>query len=179
MAAMFSLDIEKQFGSETWTNRYILSNPTIDNALFTAQAILDVEMAVHTEDVTFTRYRVADLDPNTDVFVIVPVLDQGAIAKTSDYLPLFNVLRVDFPAGLGRPSRKYYRLPIQEHQQAGGVWDSNAILTYNQAIGVALGDIDEYVDVDGEPLGTGVCFPNVAMRQLRRGSKRRQTPVLG
>ncbi len=60
-----------------------------------------------------------------------------------------------------------------------GVFTSSFIAANNAAYGTPLGDIDEFVDVDGEPLGTGVLQPKVGMRQLRRGSKRRAVPVLG
>lgn len=178
MAATFSLDIEKSYLTETWTNRYILSNPSIESALLTAQAIVDAEIAVHASGFTITRYRISDLDPATDTFVIVPVGTPGARTITT-LLPLFNVVRVDFPAGTGRPSRKYLRVGIQETEQSQGVLESTFVSFINTEYGQVLGDIDEYVDVDGEPLGTGICQPNVAMRQLRRGSKRRTTPVLG
>jgi len=179
MAAMWSLDIEKQLGTETWTNRYILSNPSIESALLTAAAILPLEQAIHLDTVTFTRYRISDLDPSTDIFVIVPVGEPGDVTPGSDILPLFNVVRVDFPAGLGRPSRKYLRCPVQEEWQVDGFFTSTVVAFINSSYGTPLGDIDEYVDVDGEPLGTGICQAAVGMRQLRRGSKRRATPVLG
>lgn len=178
MAATFSLDIEKALGSETWTNRYILSNPSFESAILTANAIVLAERDIHAQGITFTRYRVADLDPSTDAFVIVPLGVSGNRTITT-MLPLFNVARVDFPAGLGRPSRKYLRIGIAEADQTNGVFESSVIAEINTNYGQVLGDIDEYVDVDGEPLGTGICQPAVAMRQLRRGSKRRATPVLG
>jgi len=179
MAAMWSLDIEKQLGAETWTNRYILSNPSIESALLTAAAIWPIEQTVHLSVVTFTRYRISDLDPSTDLFVIVPIGEVGGVVTTEQYLPLFNVARIDFPAGTGRPSRKYLRLPILESVQENGVLSSAFIASMNTNYGSPLGDIDEFVDVDGEPLGDGICQVNVGMRQLRRGSKRRATPVLG
>lgn len=175
----FVLHIEKQLGAETWVNRYFLSNPSIESALFTAQAIVDAEIAVHNEVVTFTRYRVSDTTVGTDIFVIVPLSDVGAITHTSDLIPLFNVARFDFPAGLGRPSRKYLRLPLQEGEVENFTIIAAKIATLNSDYGTALGDIDEYVDIDGEPLGTGVCQTLIGMRQLRRGSKRRAAPVLG
>jgi len=179
MAATFSLDIEKELGGETWTNRYILSNPSLESALLTAAAIVPLEQAVHLSVVTFTRFRISDLDPATDIFVIVPIGEPGGVVTTEEYLPLFNVARVDFPAGTGRPSRKYLRLPVLESVQVNGVFTSSFIAANNAAYGTPLGDIDEFVDVDGEPLGTSVLQPKVGMRQLRRGSKRRAVPVLG
>lgn len=179
MAATFSLDIEKSIGTETWTNRYILSNPSVESAILTAAAIVNAEEAVHCENVNFTRYRIADLDPSTDVFVIVPIGTTGEVPFEGSFLPLWNVVRVDFPAGLGRPSRKYLRTPVLEDWQTDGVLETAVIASFNSNYGLVLGDIDEFVDVDGEPLGTGITHPNVAMRQLRRGSKRRATPVLG
>ena len=178
MAATYSLDIEKQSGTEFWTNRYILSNPSIESAILTANAILLIEQAVHSENVLFTKYRVSDLDPDTDAFVIVPIGEVGDRPTVGDVLPLFNVARVDFPAGIGRPSRKYLRLPIFEGDQANGTLTPTMVAFVNTNYGTPLGDIDEFVDVDGEPLGSGICQPQVGMRQLRRGSRRRTTPVI-
>lgn len=177
MAANWSLDIEKVIGTEYWTNRYMLSNPSLESAILTAAAIVDAERAVHAAGVTFTRYRISDVDPTTDNFVIVPLGTAGLRIITTS-LPLFNVARVDFPAGTGRPSRKYLRLPIAEEDQDNGTFTSTFVSLINQNYGVVLGDIDEFVDVDGEPLGTGICQPKVGMRQLRRGSKKRNQPVI-
>jgi hypothetical protein len=179
--ALFALDIEKKltFDPETWTNRYIVEATDLTLALLSSEAIYDAEVAIHLDVVQFTRYRVSDMDPDTDTFVIVPKSDTGARTTTGQTLPLFNVVRVDFPAGTGRPSRKYLRLPIQESEQANGDLDTGLIALVNTDYGTVLGDISAYVDVDGEPLGSGVAHPRVGMRQLRRGSKRKLTPVLG
>jgi hypothetical protein len=176
---LFSLDIEKEFGGEFWTNRYILSATDITLAILSADAIWPLEQNIHKDVVNFTRYRVSDMDPATDMFVIVPIGETGAVTATTGLLPLFNVMRVDFPAGTGRPSRKYLRLPIQESEQEDGVFTTSIVSTVNDVYGNALAAISAFVDVDGEPLGNGRVTPAVAMRQLRRGSRRRTTPVLG
>src|SRR6266508_3560593 len=77
MAAMWSLDIEKELGGETWTNRYILSNPSIESALLTAAAIWPIEQAVHLSAVTFTKYRITDLLPATVFFFFFMIRQLG------------------------------------------------------------------------------------------------------
>jgi len=176
---LFSLDIEKSLGNEFWTNRYILQLDDLTQAIFAGNTITGYELAIHTTLVNFTRYRVADLDPTTDLFVIVPIGQAGDRTPPGEYLPLFNVVRVDFPAGNGRPSRKYLRLPITEPEQVGGVLQTSLTSIILTEYAVPLGDFAQYVDVDGQGLGAGVVHPNVAMRQLRRGSKRKLTPPLG
>lgn len=178
---LFNLDIEKQltFDPETWTNRYIIEAADITAAVLTAEAIYQIERDVHLDIVRFTRYRVSDQDPDTDVFTIIPKGEIGDRVTAGQTLPLFNVVVVDFPAAQGRPSRKYLRLPIQESEQANGDLDAALITIVNNSYGTPLGAISAFVDVDGQALSAGVAKGRVGMRQLRRGSKRKLTPVLG
>jgi len=175
---LFSLDIEKELGGEFWTNRYILELDDITQAVLAGNTITGFELAIHYDIVNFTKYRVSDLNPETDVYVIVPIGAAGERTFVGSYLPLFNVVRVDFPAGTGRPSRKYLRLPINENEVDNGVLASGLIALINSEYGVPLGDFELFVDVDGQPIGTGIVSPKVAMRQLRRGSRRKVTPVI-
>jgi len=175
---LFTLQIEKELNGEFWVNRYILLLDDITQAVFAGNSITGFELAIHKERVNFTKYRVSDQDPATDEFVIVPIGQPGQVTGSGDALPLWNVVRVDFPAGNGRPSRKYLRLPIFETEQTNGVLEVGITSLVATEYGIPLGDFSEFVDVDGTGLGTGVVTPNVAMRQLRRGSKRRTTPII-
>lgn len=176
---LFSLDIEKSIPGEFWTNRYILNTPDLATAVTIGNQIVSIERAVHKPGVTFTRYRVSDVDPNTDLYSIVALALPGlAPANVSGGLPLFNVVRVDFNTGSGRPSRKYLRLPIAEDQQGDGILVP-AFATFVQTnYSVPMLGVDQFVDVDGQPFISAATHQSVAMRQLRRGSRRRTQPIL-
>lgn len=177
---LWSLDIEKVFG-ETWTNRYIVEADDLTSATALASVYLGAEGAVHSAMVTITRARVSSMVEGDDVYQIIQVNQQGLRAQNLEYLPLFNVVRVDFTAvGGGRPSRKYLRLPIYEPDTSGGSFVSTfqtLIETSYVAPLIAAGAM--YRDVDGQSFSSGQIYPRVAMRQLRRGSRRKLTPVLG
>lgn len=176
---LFNLQIEKELNGEFWVNRYIVELDDLTQAVLIGNTITGFELAVHLDVVTFTKYRVSDIDPATDAFVIVPIGQQGQRAiGANQYLPLWNVFRVDFPAGVGRPSRKYVRGPVLESDSVNGVLEPATVAFMNANYGTPLGDLPEFVDVDGTGLGTGITQANVAMRQLRRGSRRRTTPIL-
>jgi hypothetical protein len=179
--ALWAVDIEKYYPSkaEYWTNRYIIQASDIGSAQASADAIVDIERAAHTANVTFTKYHLRDTDPTTDLFRVVfltGVGDQAAVL--AEQLPLFCVVRCDFTVANGRPSRKYIRMPLWEAVQADGLL-TQAMIDYVQQNYVdPLVALSAYVDVDGEAIIGGSVFPAVAMRQLRRGSKRKQNPVL-
>lgn len=176
---LWTVDIEKQLGLEFWTNRYILNSADLASATAVGAQIVTAERTIHTTDVNFNRYRVADLDPLTDIFTITPIGLTGGVTKSTDYLPLFNVLRVDFGVEQGRPSRKYLRLPIQESQQVDFAFTPGFLAFVQTNYVDAMLGISQYVDVDGQNIINGAPKESVAMRQLRRGSKRRVTPPLG
>lgn len=176
---LWSLDIEKSIPGEFWTNRYILDAASLVNAVAVGNQIVSIERAIHRPGVTFTRFRVSDMDPNTDVYSIVALALPGlAPADASGTLPLFNVVRVDFNTGSGRPSRKYLRLPLVESQNQDGTLVAAAADFIHTNYTIPMLGVNEYVDVDGEPFVSGATHQYVAMRQLRRGSRRRATPIL-
>ena len=176
---LWSLDIEKSIPGEFWTNRYIINTPDLSSAVLIGNQIVSIERAIHKPGVTFTRFRVSDMDPNTDVYSIVAVALPGtAPANVTGGLPLFNVVRVDFNTGQGRPSRKYLRTPIAEDQQADGTLAAAYATFIHTNYTIPMLGIDEFVDVDGQAFTSGATHQYVAMRQLRRGSKRRAAPVL-
>lgn len=175
---LWSVDVEKKLGEEYWTNRYIVDAVDLEAADDVGDQIAEIEQNVHLQPVLLTKRRTSDMLPGTDIFIVTPLNIFGARQPDSSMLPLFNVARVDFKAATGRPSRKFLRGVLMESETdfdtitPGGV---NFIdLTYAQP----LEGLPGYVDVDGQELLTGVVVPKIGMRQLRRGSKRRVTPII-
>lgn len=177
LAGTWSVDIEKYLNGEYWTNRYIVATADLVSATTVAAQLVAAERAIHFETVLFTKYRVSDGQPETDVYQVVNNNQFGlGVISTQKTLPLFNVMRVDFSTvGGGRPSRKYYRLPISENHQDDGKFTQAALDYFNPLVAAFL-DVDAYVDVDNQPFNVASIYPFVGMRQLRRASKRPTTP---
>lgn len=176
---LYSVDIEKVLLGEYWTNRYIVEATTLTGAHAIGANIVEIEQTVHDDVVTFTKYRTSTTVEDDDAYFITPINQPGAENNAGDYLPLFNVVRVDFAAaGGGRPSRKYLRLPLFEPQQSNGALLPGVVTFLQTYYADLLAALEGYVDVDGQELIAGSVSPFVGMRQLRRGSKRKLEPVL-
>ena len=175
--ALFKVDIEKEYQGEYWTNRYVVDTANIGDAVTAALAIIDAERAIHYNVINFTKARVSDSVQGTDLFTTIPIGAIGLRNLASNLLPLFNVMRVDFPVGQGRPSRKYYRGVLSEEVVSfNDVTQAVADLITN--VFDPLVDTLPLVDVDGQAWADAVPFLKVAMRQLRRGSRKRTQPVV-
>lgn len=174
---LFQLDIEKSYQGEFWTNRYILEATDVNATLGTANIIVDAEQDVHNNIINFTKYRVSDIVKGTDNYVIVPINSVGGRVSVGSILPLFNVARVDFGVGIGRPSRKYLRIGFTEADIDGSVIVP-ALVTALQNYGALLVSLAQFVDVDAQPITSSAVVGTLQMRQLRRGSRRRTQPVI-
>lgn len=173
--ALWSIDIEKRLGSEFWSNRYLFSDlGEIDVATMAAD-LVENEREIHADLVTFTRYRYSALAEGDERYTIVPVNQPGLRTGQGTLLPLFNTLRYDLTANVGRPSRKFYRGVLGEGDINGDAvttapFVANAIALstfFAEGIGNGL------VDPQGGLL-TGISiYPFVQMRQLRRSRRRR------
>lgn len=172
----YYVEIEKKLGSEFWTNRWIVRNTSLATAnVPIAVALVDAERSLHSTAVTFTRYRVSTTAVGDEEYVIVPLGVQGLRDQSGALLPLFNTLRVDFPAGFGRPSRKYFRGVLTEVDIEG-----DAIVTnFNSLMAAFVDNFAEtaegpgLVDPQEQLFANAVPIPYVQMRQLRRSRRRR------
>lgn len=173
------LDIEKTYQGEYWTNRYFLTAESIEAAADATADIVEVEKNLHVTGVVLTKYRLSDATPDTDVYTTVP-LNANATGQTGEPLPLFNVVRVNLTPQTGRPGVKMYRAALIEGTITGGNIDAaeiaNIVLKLNA---LPLGGSGVVIcDALGEPYLGITVNPRVSMRQLRRGTRRRTTPVL-
>lgn len=176
---LLSLDIQKEYSGEFWTNRYILDVTSFAAAESPAEQIVAAERAIHLDVVNFVSYRVSDTIPGNDQYFVVPLTGGGARTTATQALPLFDVARVDFFVTLGRPSRKYLRgVLVEGDQENFGQLLASTVLFINENYTDPVAALVEYVDVDGQSISGGNCYPRVGMRQLRRGSRRRTEPVI-
>jgi len=182
--ALYQVDVEKSFGGEFWTNRYVINSSTLENADEGADIIVARERIFHRESVQFTKVRTRTFVAGDDTYSSRPLSGSGEVPPSGALLPLFNVIRVDFPAeGGGRPSRKYYRIGICAGDMADDFIVNNTILSLTESglagmIAELAGNATPFVDVDGQELSDPTAFATIAMRQLRKGSRRRTEPIL-
>ena len=174
----YRLTIEKFLPTayEYWTNVYYVDAVDFADAAQTANSVVAAERSIHLTSVIFTKYRIDDNVPNTDNFITVNLNVNGTRPVNDDPVPLWTTFRVDLPAIAGRPSRKYYRGVLREDDvNAFGTLASQA-LTEFEAFCSTLGAIGALVDPDGQAILSATCAIVAAMRQLRRGSKKKLTP---
>lgn len=176
--ALFKIDTEKQYLTEFWSNRYFVDAETLLLAQGLGNQIANAEILCHYDHVKLTKFRVSSATPGDDVYVIVPININGALAGLSQRpLPLFNCARVDFAVATGRPSRKYLRTGVTEGGIDGNIFTGDQLSALN-TYATTMASLDGFVDADGQGIIFGVVFPDIAMRQLRRGTRQKTQPIL-
>lgn len=174
---LYQLEIEKYYNGEYWVNRYMLTGATLSAMGSPAASILNAERAITDNRILFTKMNIRTAAVGDDEYTTVPVnLMGGSSNPTIDLMPLFVVLRVDFAAAVGRPSRKYIRGSLIESSVTGMSVNSAIVTAYNTNYASVVAAVAEFCDVDGDDIISGAVNPNVGMRQLRRGSKKTVTP---
>jgi hypothetical protein len=175
---VYQVDVEKLYEGEYWSNRYFVERETIAAASVAAEDIAQIERSFHNVNVLFTKVRTSTVALGDDAYIISPLAVNGQFASGDALLPLFNVLRGDFPKfGGGRPYRKLYRGVLTEDVVIGNVISSGTLTTALNAAQSSFREVPLTTGL-GEELGNVTWFAPVAMRQLRRGSRRRLLPIL-
>lgn len=172
-----TLTIEKLYNGEYWVNVYQLQATDLDNAGSPAAAILNAERAITDNRITFTKFSIRTNTPLDYVYVTVPVNLQGAKDwGGSDLLPLFNVVRVDLAAAVGRPSRKYLRGVLGEASTLAMNITDAVLATIQSDYCNIIAAVTQLVDNQGDDIIAATPVKAVGMRQLRRGSKKKLIP---
>lgn len=180
---LFQVDIEKsivrnQAQTIYWTNVYHVDAVDMAAAVANGAIIANWERAITYASVAFTKMRTR-LAGSTGEGTLTTLTGNGSRSASGvTLLPLFDVVRVDFTVGLGRPSRKYLRGCLAEVDIDGDVLTSTMLTLVSNSYATPLTDSTWYVDVDGQAITGFAVLTPVAMRQLRRGSKRKVAPVL-
>lgn len=175
--ALFEVAIQKQLGSEYWLNCYHVDVADRPAARAAGLEIANVESNVHSSAVTFVNYRIRQVSQLAEAGSTYPLGFTGTQSAYS-YLSLFNVARVDFAVPVGRPSRKYLKLPVGAGSVNNGVFIP-AFITFvqTQYCGLILG-VEGICDNNGQTFEVANVNPTVGMRQLRRGTRKRETPII-
>lgn len=175
---IYRATIEKHYNGEFWTNVYHVDAGDLAGATAIANQIMLIERTMHFAFVQFTKYRVDDMVPNTQNYQTTPVNQVGAngVLGEDAAAPLFCTVRVDFAVRSQRPSRKYYRGCLSEANM-GVMRITDALrVAFNTNVATPLADLAGFVDERGNAIYEGTTYPNVQMRQLRRGSKKKVAP---
>lgn len=174
----YKLLIEKQMLGEYWVNDYHFTATDLDDAESKAGPIIDAERAITGSAVTFTQYRISTVDPDDGIFRTLALNEPGEVSFVASYMQLWNVVRVDFAAASGRAGRKYLRGCLSEDSVQFDILtpaEVAAVQTNYCDPLVALGYLEK---PDGVLLTDSVVNSKMGMRQLRRGSKRKTTPII-
>jgi len=173
---LFSIDVQKTREGLYWTNRYISDALSLAEADGVALALCNYEKQLYYNGVTINKRRVSTLAAGDVSYIATPMAMSGTRSISTATLPKFCTLRLDAPAGTGRPSRKFYRDVLTEADVDGDSLNSGAIT----AFAAIIDDLNDIVLVDpqGEELDDWVIYPYVQMRQMRRGSRRRTEPII-
>lgn len=180
---LFQVDVQKTFLGQFWTNRYFVTADTLAEAHGSATIFIAGEQAIHTSNVHIVKVRTATPSAIDTSFLTLVVNVAGTLSSPGNGLPLFNVVRVDWPAGEGRPSRKFYRCLLGTDDVASAFqWDTAVLASIESALTDMRADLSAagtpLVDPDSEILGLPVPQLNIAMRQLRRGTRRQTEPII-
>lgn len=175
---LYQVDVQKKLGTEYWTNVYHVEVAGLGEALTQGGLIASFERAIHLDIVQFTSMRVRPYPSTGDTGTVAALGYYGNNTGQGPYMPLFNTLNVILAVPVGRPSRKYLRLPIPEASQENGSFLQPFIDDWTEQYCNELSALGTLRDVDGQTIGDISCVLAVGMRQLRRGSRRRLEPVI-
>lgn len=176
---LMQLDIQKKLGTEFWTNVYHLEFVGTSQDQTAVDGIIAAERSIHSNFVNFVSARVKEAGSPHGYSQIIPLTGYGSyVFGGQDALPMFNVLRVDFSPVIGMPSRKYLRTLFTEAAVTGSEFIAEYVTFVQDHYMNAILQSPAPRNDHGFDLVSGSVKTTVAMRQLRRGSKRKIRPVI-
>lgn len=184
MTALFRVIVQKLFDGEYWVNDYVLRAEDMDAAISGAGLIGTAEAAFLSSDATITSWRTSTLAPDDGLFYTSIEGFNGDHSPNGTPLALFDAVRVDFGTGsFGLPGRKFYRAVLATSDLTGYTgWSGPTYTLVSETIAALLGDLEANATPLVNPHDvafTGyVVKTHYTNRQLRRGSKRRVTPII-
>lgn len=167
--------IQKNYQGETWTNGYLVDAADVTAGQAFVSILVNAERDIHFEAINFEKALVRTTEPNDNNFLVIPLSGVGNRTLLTDLLPLWNIVRAEFPTFQGRPYYKQYRGCLQESEVDYLTIEPSALTVINDALAGLAGLL---VSDTGAPLGDGLARSRVFIRQLRRGPRRRARPVI-
>lgn len=176
--AVFKVIVQVDLGDQYITNTYHVEAGSLSEAAGQGEKILTYQKTILPAGFAFNAVRASTMIPNDNSFYTIPVDVQGTRVASSDPMPMFCRFRVDFSIGYRRPLRKFLLVPLEGDQNSGQFSQAARDFVTNNYITPMLADpIIQLVASDGSPVNSATVNPAVGMRQLRRGSKRKN-PVI-
>lgn len=167
-----------------WVNDYLVEAPDRATAHDAGvEIIAGAEKSLHVSFITIDKVRTSTLAAGDTNFQTTALGLAGELGSSGNALALFNCVRADLNASLGKPGRKFYRTGMGGGNMGGGYkWDSTPIA----AIQAVLDDMRTALVEAGviwilpgsRTVDVVEVFDKVSMRQLRRGSKRPTEPII-
>jgi len=165
-------------GTEYWTNVYHVNVASLADALTEGYQLVDREKVIHHTNVAFDRIRVSAMPVSGGQFISAALVGDGLAPGPSD-VPLFVVARVEWTVGFGRPGVKMYRGALVEADIVGPTALTPEVRSfYATWAAETLVQVPTLQKMSGGVFTAGVLSPSPGMRQLRRGSRRRTTPII-
>lgn len=172
MPATHRVQIVKRFNLDEWSNDWLVEATDMDDAVATGNALVTLERHFHGNNITLEYMRVSQNNPLTRVFRHVPINLAGLVDMSgSEWLPLFNTMRVDMQTADSDPGRKYFRVPIPEGWQTNGQLSATQVTAMNGVLTTYLfGSVagDNIYTPKGHLVIAATVYPYVQMRQLHR-----------
>jgi len=174
---VYKVDIQVDYYQEFVTNRYHVLADDMVQAGTRGTAIAELQKTLLPTTVNIDFIRVSTVVEGDNSFYTLPADIPGTRAATSQTMPPFCRWRADMSIGFRRPLRKYLLIPLEEDSE-GASFTTAARSYFNANYGAPLFNLG-YVCSEGGIVISGVSLNNIiGMRQLRRGSKRRMTPII-
>jgi len=178
-SGVYQIDIQKVLGSEYWTNRYHVTAGSFTEALAAGEEIAQAERAQTLSSVTFVSLRASVPGPENDSYQVQPLGYSGGIGGGSISMPLFVVVRVTFSKGPGRPDVKYLKaMANNDSLQDPFNYKDSVVTGINNGYVALVFAVEGLCDAGGNSYVSASVDKRVGMRQLRRGSKKRDEPII-
>lgn len=175
MPTNFRIQIAKTLPEYHWSNEYLCTEETVEDAQDVANELLTFERHIHMAAVQFAYIRVSTTLVGDRFFRHLAVNLPG-LGFTVEYLPLYCTARMDMPTADSDPCRKYYRLPVAESDQQNGIMAAARVTDLNNLIATYLvtpGVLAHIFTPRGNPVISASFSNIVQMRQQHRHKKKK------
>lgn len=176
---LYQIDIQKAVSAFYWTNRYFVDATSFPDAIVEGEKLAQIEKNVHVTYVDFVSVRASKPGKEKPSQFLTATLGFQGVRGADGIVPLTTCVRPELYRGFSRPDVRYLRGVVREGDQANIRSFSDLFITYitdnyvNPVI--ALPSSRSHA---GLVYVSGRCNPNVANHQMRRGSKKKTTPVI-
>ncbi len=177
VVAVFAVDVQTDYYQEYVTNRYHVLADDMAQAGVRGLAIANIQKSLLPVTNNIDYVRVSTITPGDNLFYTQQANIPGTRGLTSQTMPPFCRWRCDMNVGFRRPLRKYLLIPYEEDSE-GSSFTSTAITFFNTNYAAPLFQLGYVCAEDGTVIIGVSLNSQIGMRQLRRGSRRRATPII-